>query len=527
MPNRRRPLVLVADDDQSSREFLAAALHRDGFDIVQATNGRDALDVLRHEPVEVVLLDWKMPFLDGLQTLRAIRANDQFTSLPVILVTGSVDEAEKIHGLETGADDFLSKPVVVRELTARVRAQLRERAAWASDLDRARATRRDLAAAIEDLATEGSLLTIATAVAERLPRVLAIDGAAILFFAGAGVTVVAASADLALRFPPSSSLPAAEARGIGLRAASGPWLEAAHSSGGPDAGLLDVAFVPFRLGPTRRPLGCLVFALRPGAPAGPLSHRFRELIDATDFIVLALRPAIEQAETADSVITRIRRIIDKREFAIVLQPIVKLDIGETVAVEALSRFADQTAANVQFAQAASHGLGPTLERAAVAAAIDAAAPLPANIALSLNLSADVLQHDATLPELLANAHRPVIVELTEHERVDDYEAVRAALERLGPNVQLAIDDAGSGYASLRHILALRPSFVKLDIEWVRGIDTDPVRRALVSGLAYFATETGCRLVAEGIETPEELETVRGLGIELGQGHILGRPAPPP
>lgn len=96
------------------------------------------------------------------------------------------------------------------------------------------------------------------------------------------------------------------------------------------------------------------------------------------------------------------------------------------------------------------------------------------------------------------------MELTEHERIDDYEAVRAALQRLGPNVKLAIDDAGSGFASLRHIFALQPAYVKLDIEWVRGIDRDPIRRALVSGLVYFGSETGCELIAEGIETDAEL-----------------------
>ena len=77
---------------------------------------------------------------------------------------------------------------------------------------------------------------------------------------------------------------------------------------------------------------------------------------------------------------------------------------------------------------------------------------------------------------MATANRPLIIELTEHERIDDYDAVRAAFDRLGSGVQLAIDDAGSGFASLRHIFALRPDYAKLDIEWVRGIDRDPVRR---------------------------------------------------
>jgi EAL domain-containing protein (putative c-di-GMP-specific phosphodiesterase class I) len=146
------------------------------------------------------------------------------------------------------------------------------------------------------------------------------------------------------------------------------------------------------------------------------------------------------------------------------------------------------------------------------------------VALSLNVSADALQHDPALRDLLAEKGRTIIVELTEHERIDDYEAVRAALASLGPSVRLAIDDAGSGFASLRHIFALKPSYVKLDIEWVRHIDEDPIRRALVSGLVHFAAETGCELIAEGVETEAELEALRDLGVRLGQGYLLGRPA---
>jgi EAL domain-containing protein (putative c-di-GMP-specific phosphodiesterase class I) len=103
--------------------------------------------------------------------------------------------------------------------------------------------------------------------------------------------------------------------------------------------------------------------------------------------------------------------------------------------------------------------------------------------------------------------------------------VRAAVDRLGHDVKLAVDDAGSGYASLRHILALRPAYVKLDIEWVHNIDRDPIRRSLVSGLTYFASETGSELIAEGIETDEELGVLRELGVTLGQGFLLGAPMP--
>ena len=107
--------------------------------------------------------------------------------------------------------------------------------------------------------------------------------------------------------------------------------------------------------------------------------------------------------------------------------------------------------------------------------------------------------------------------------IDDYAALRLELVGLGPNVRLAVDDAGAGYASLRHILELAPSFVKLDIGLIRGIDADPARQALIAGMGYFAVKRNLRLIAEGIETAAELKALRQLGINYGQGFLLGRP----
>jgi EAL domain-containing protein (putative c-di-GMP-specific phosphodiesterase class I)/DNA-binding response OmpR family regulator len=520
-----RPLVLIADDDVAIRSFLRHALEREGFDTVLAANGREALDLIAEHPVDVLLLDMGMPVMDGLRTLREVRTSNRFRTLPVILVTASGAESDRVRGLDSGADDFLAKPIAVKELAARVRAQVRSSAAWTRELERSRAGRRQLAAALESLPTDTSLLTLATNLVNQLSAVLGVDGVAILHFGNEGTRSIASGGALQRRFPSTRTLEEDIGRDIAARAASGAWLEA--GSGRPDrkGSTIDVAYVPFRLGPSPDPLGCLVFGLQPASPSGPLSHRLPDLIDASDFIVAVLRPAVEQAETADAASNGIRQMIARQEFTIHLQPIIRLASGATVAVEALTRFGDGSPPESKFAEAATLGLGPTLERVVVAAALESAAALPADVALSINLSADVLQHEPTLPELFASTKRPLIVELTEHEPIHDYDGVRSALTRLGPTVKLAIDDAGSGFASLRHIFALQPDYVKLDIEWVHGIDRDPVRRALVSGLVYFGSETGCELIAEGIETDEELAALRELGIELGQGYLLGRPEP--
>jgi EAL domain-containing protein (putative c-di-GMP-specific phosphodiesterase class I)/DNA-binding NarL/FixJ family response regulator len=518
-----RPLVLIADDDLAVRSFLRQALEREGFDTLPAANGREALDLIAEHPVEVLLLDLSMPVLDGLQTLHEIRTSNRSRRLPVILVTASGEESDRVRGLDSGADDCLAKPIAVKELAARVRAQIRSSAAWTRELERGRAGRRKLAAALEGLRTDVPLLTLAANLVNQLPAVLGLDGVAILHFSNDGVRSIASGGALQRRFPPTRTLPEPVAGEIANRAASGAWLEAGSGRADRKRSSVDLAYVPFRLGPSPEPLGCLAFGLRPGSPSGPLSHQLPDLIDATDFIVAVLRPAVEQAETADAATNRIRQMIARREFAIHLQPIIRLASGATVAVEALTRFADGSPPESKFAEAATLGLGPTLERVVLAAALESATSLPAGVALSLNLSADVLQHEPALPKLFASTDRSLIVELTEHEPIDDYDAVRSALKRLGSGVKLAIDDAGSGFASLRHIFALQPDYVKLDIEWVHGIDRDPVRRALVSGLVYFGSETGCELIAEGIETDEELAALRGLGIQLGQGYLLGGP----
>ncbi len=221
----------------------------------------------------------------------------------------------------------------------------------------------------------------------------------------------------------------------------------------------------------------------------------------------------------------IRAIIAAGAFSPVFQPIVELESRATVGYEALTRFADGTAPDVRFAQASASGLGIELEAATLEAAFRASDALPANAWLNLNASPQFVLAGEPLGTILRQWSRQTVLELTEHVAVDDYEALRRAIGRLGEAVRLAIDDAGAGFASFRHILELSPHFVKLDRAIISGLDTDPARQAFVAGMRHFAVATGCGLIAEGIETAAELQTLRALGISLGQGYLLGKPRP--
>jgi len=224
---------------------------------------------------------------------------------------------------------------------------------------------------------------------------------------------------------------------------------------------------------------------------------------------------------------QLRGVIDRRAFEGVFQPMVALYKAEVVGYEALTRFDDGTPPDHRFADAAALGLGPELELATIGAAVAAARELPPGRFVSINLSPElILTHRDELEAAIGELHadHPVVLELTEHDVVHDYASLRANLSRFDPPVQLSVDDAGAGFSTLRHVVMLDPEYVKLDRTWVSEIDTDPTRQALVAGLSHFARTTGCQLVAEGIESESERDTLADLDVSLGQGFLLGPPA---
>ncbi|MDP3713477.1 MAG: EAL domain-containing protein [Mycobacteriales bacterium] len=192
-------------------------------------------------------------------------------------------------------------------------------------------------------------------------------------------------------------------------------------------------------------------------------------------------------------------------------------------LEALSRFDDGRPPDVWFREATAAGLGVELEVAAARGGLQALRP---GVDVSVNLSAATITSGA-LPGLLDGLPlSQVVVEVSEHEAVRDYAELGAALEphrRAG--LRLAVDDAGAGYASLRHVVRLAPDVIKLDMSLVSGIDTDPSRRELAGALTSFAHRTGAVVVAEGVERRSEHEALREVGVDLGQGYLYAVPAP--
>jgi EAL domain-containing protein (putative c-di-GMP-specific phosphodiesterase class I) len=218
---------------------------------------------------------------------------------------------------------------------------------------------------------------------------------------------------------------------------------------------------------------------------------------------------------------------DPHALTMVFQPIVDVATGAVMAVEALARFnaTPRLTPDLWFGEAHANGLGVELEMLAVTRAISCLTILDDAIAMTINVGPQT----AACPQLL-DAIREVpgerlILELTEHTIVEDYPGLVAAMQSMRRRgIRIAIDDTGSGYSSLSHILKLAPDLIKLDRDLVSGIDLDPVRRALAASLVTFAAETGAQIIAEGVETQDELDAVRRLGVRYAQGYHLGRPA---
>jgi EAL domain-containing protein (putative c-di-GMP-specific phosphodiesterase class I)/CheY-like chemotaxis protein len=225
---------------------------------------------------------------------------------------------------------------------------------------------------------------------------------------------------------------------------------------------------------------------------------------------------------------RLARTITERRFAVVLQPMVDLASGVVTGAEALTRFSEPPARSPAdwFGEADQVGLRIPLELATASAALGLLPELRDDVVLAVNVGPATLR-SGRLGEILTGCPlERVVLEITEHAAIDDYPALAASLAPWrADGLRIAVDDAGGGYASFTHILQLTPDLIKLDLTITRELHADHRRRALARALVGFARELDLLVVAEGVETPAELEALRDIGAHWAQGFHLGRPRP--
>ena len=395
----------------------------------------------------------------------------------------------------------------------------------------ASAERIAIIASLRTLRTEQTPEATAALIAESLHRLPGVNVAEVFECTEEGLRALAIVGLPGFPIRTGQTVPEGRARYLRERSVGGPWAERWIRPSEPDAddarltalGIKGRAFAPIRVD------GELVGLIGlHTTDEDHARHLVEDLPAVSEFASVAetiLAPALVARRNRTRERRRIGATIAAAAFRSVFQPIVDLATGTTVGFEALTRFDDGSRPDVALEAARECGMEIELEKVTLEAAIREARHLAPGAWLSLNVSPALLAQRGILMPMLADRCGPVVLEVTEHEVIEAYAPLREAMLRLGPGVRLAVDDVGAGVANFNHLVELRPNFIKIDSGLVRGVDADPGRRAVVMGLIHFAAEVRCQVIAEGIETEAERATVTELGVTLGQGYLLARPAP--
>lgn len=245
-----------------------------------------------------------------------------------------------------------------------------------------------------------------------------------------------------------------------------------------------------------------------------------------DFVSIQLERFVKRKDRMARAAAQVQDVIDKEDFEIYFQPIIDLTSGMLAGYEALTRFSAKPykTPDVWFNQAANVNLGIELELITLRRAVSHMDDLPDDVYVSLNVSPEIVLHER-FDSFLADAPlERIALEVTEHLAIVDYTEIVSKFQRLrAQGIKIFVDDAGAGYASFRHILEIDPDTIKLDRSIIAGIDKCPSNRALAAAVVKYAHETNTETVAEGVETQQELDVLKQLGVNKVQGYLLGRP----
>lgn len=551
--------IMMVDDEELNLEVLQTLLEDAGYRrFVPTSEPLRAMDLIAEHSPDVVLLDLMMPGLSGFEILRMMRADDALRHIPVVVLTSSTDADTKLQALELGATDFLAKPVDASELALRLRNTLsakayRDRLANydpVTGLPNRRLFIARLEAALRDAAhgsEGGAVLQL------NLSRFRQVSDAFGIAIADSLLKGVATRLDLGLRASGVVSMDGGDGvratlcrlggdeftvllTGPGSAAAAEPAAKALLST---MAGAFDAAGREVSI---RASVGVALFP-DDGMEAGMLVSNAG----------VALRHAEEQGGSCVrfysrelnarsvhrlSIEAELRRAIEREELRIVFQPKVSVHSGRGTSAEALVRWqhpergvigpnefipiAEETGLVVPLGEWV---LRETCRR--IRAWRDAGLRVPR---ISVNVAGQQFRGKGLTPVVTAALAESGIpanllgLELTESEMMEDAPAnVRTLHELKEIGVTLAIDDFGTGYSSLSYLKRFPLDELKIDRSFVHRVDADPDNHAIVAAIIGMAHGLGLLVVAEGVETREELEVLRMRGCDECQGFLFSRP----
>ncbi|MBA6224046.1 EAL domain-containing protein [Colwellia sp. MB02u-18] len=225
---------------------------------------------------------------------------------------------------------------------------------------------------------------------------------------------------------------------------------------------------------------------------------------------------------------KITSVLEQNKINIHYQPIFNFHSNKIIGYESLSRFntIPYESPDIWFADASQVNLGEELEILAIKSAIKGIDEFNLDTYIAINSSPAYVLNGAVARALQGVNLERIILEITEHAPIENYPDFRKALEPLRKQgLRIAIDDVGSGYSSFQHVLELEADIIKLDITLTQNINFSHKKYLLAKALCAFSKAINCSIIAEGVETLEELNSLRELGVDSVQGYLLGRPMP--
>jgi len=547
-----RPLVLIADDDDDVVQLLKVYLRPLDVDFLQARDGEEALAIAQSRLPAVVLLDVMMPKRSGWEVCQALKAVQRTSHIGVVLITGRGDVKDRLTGLQLGADDYLVKPFNRDQVVKRVAALL----------ERYKATAEQVPETPLPRATEALLIDRATGlptvpmVLDRLKETLIEQGEIGIvyidieqfeaieaeygwaffdeFVRRAGEVI---GEEARSRFPKalvSASLPGGssffiffETRGSDVRQ------ESAFDVIANDVRqkLIDAMRLRFP-NMQQGQIGFFVGVAR--IDYRPQIRLERQVYQGMQTASDAVRDAEQQRKK--QLARELRDIIRRKRLTTMFQPIVSAKDLSIFGYEILTRGPTNSSfrnSDMLFSFARETKLAWGLEAVSLECALRRLRSFDlANRKFLLNLEAEMFaESEFRIHEVVSffSEHRGHFVfELTERAAIEDYHVFRRLLDEFrSKGIEVAIDDAGSGYASLEAIATLSPDYLKITKGLVSTLAREPIKQDLVRMLVDLAGKINARTIAEGIETNEEYEACRELGIDLLQGYFLAHPQEQP
>jgi EAL domain-containing protein (putative c-di-GMP-specific phosphodiesterase class I)/DNA-binding response OmpR family regulator len=541
-----RMRVLVIDDESPIRLLCRVNLEAEGIEVLEAADGPSGLDEAREQVPDVVLLDVMMPKRSGWEVCQALKGVHRTSRIAIVLVTGRGDVKDRLTGLQVGADDYLVKPFNRDEVVKRI-SSLIDR----SSVDR---SGKDVVprAAVVTLFDRATDLPTVAAVLDRLKEVLIEESElGILFIdieqfesieaeygwaffdeflrrAGEAVTAEAherfANPIIAANLVGGSSFYVFFAtRGSDIRVENA-FESMANELRGRLVDVMRAHFPNMQQGQ----IGFFVGATR--IDYRPPIRLERQVYQGMQIAADAVRSAEQQRKRQ---LTReLRDIIRRKRVTTLFQPIVRARELTVFGYEVLTRGPAHSSfrnSDMLFSFAREAKLAWGLEAISLECALRRLRSFElGDRKFLLNLEAEMFaESEFRIHEMVQffSEHRGTFVlELTERAAIEDYQVFRRILDEFREKgIEVAIDDAGSGYASLEAIAALAPDYLKITKSLVSTLSLEPIKQDLVKMLVDLAAKTGARTLAEGIETIEEYEQCRELGVDLIQGYYLGHP----